>query len=446
MLSQNVDLEYVRNRKLVRLLGFYFVLQLFFNDVSNILTIPSVINIRPDRLFFMFFLILFLKHYRIVSRKIPIHRVEIAMMMFFLVLLFSCIISGSISHPQNRHISTIFSFAVIPMLLFMACRRMGFERISVGRLFFMLIMIGLYLGLTGVFEHYEISALVFPSYIMDPGMGIHFGRARGPFVQAAVLGSVLSVLFVVMLFYIEYFNNRLAYLMVSLLMLTTIYFSYTRSAWLQVATSMGVIFLFEPKVRKLFCVIGFLFIVFYVSGIMEKFSMESGTLFSKRQGPIDDRINIMFSSLNMFKDKPFMGFGYGKFGEYAYTDKYFKGVKGIPLRGEGEGNHNVILGLLSEVGLIGTIPYLLIFYYFVRVSLSLLNRSKRGSQFERGVGTMNIAIVIGYFISIQFYDPRFFGMLNGLVFTISALTFSVSERQHSEEVGGNEELDLKSTI
>jgi len=190
-------------------------------------------------------------------------------------------------------------------------------------------------------------------------------------------------------------------------MLSTIYFSYTRSAWVQIAFSLGTIFIFEPRARKLLCVLGIVFTVVFSVGILGKFSMESGTLFSRREASMHDRINIMNAGLNMFTEKPLAGFGYGNFEKYAYTERYFTGVEGVPLRGQGEGNHNVILGLLAEVGLIGTIPYLFIFYYFAKVSQSLVKRCKRGPLFEKDMGVVNLAIVTGYFISIQFMSPVF---------------------------------------
>ena len=37
------------------------------------------------------------------------------------------------------------------------------------------------------------SALVFPRYIVDPSVGLHFGRARGPFVEAAANGLAMCI-------------------------------------------------------------------------------------------------------------------------------------------------------------------------------------------------------------------------------------------------------------
>jgi len=294
-------------------------------------------------------------------------------------------------------------------------------------------MIGIYLGVTGVLEHYGISALVYPSYIMDPGLGMYFDRTRGPFLNPAVLGCVLSVLFLVGMVYVNNFGNKIGYWVLLIPMVATIYFTYTRSAWLQLAVAPAIIALVEPRMRKPFCFMGIVFILLFVCGVLGKFSMEGGTLFSQRERSVNDRVNIMNAARNMFMEKPLTGFGYGTFGRYAYTERYFTEMAGVPLHGQGEGNHNVLLGLLAEVGLIGTIPYLLIFYYFIKVSVSLVKRSESGPRLERDIGVVNLAIVIGYFVATQFYDPRFFAMLNGLVFAIAGVTFSISEGRPSEQ-------------
>ena len=48
--------------------------------------------------------------------------------------------------------------------------------------------LGAYLGLTTLFEMVHLNALVFPRYILNPNYGIHFGRGRGPFVDAVANG------------------------------------------------------------------------------------------------------------------------------------------------------------------------------------------------------------------------------------------------------------------
>ena len=63
------------------------------------------------------------------------------------------------------------------------------------RRIFLVSLVGLaaYLGTTAAFETAGLRSLVFPRYIGDPSVGIHFGRTRGPFVQSVAEGLALYV-------------------------------------------------------------------------------------------------------------------------------------------------------------------------------------------------------------------------------------------------------------
>src|SRR5436190_14005533 len=54
-----------------------------------------------------------------------------------------------------------------------------------------LVVIGAYLGITALLEEVDLNQLIVPDYITDPTVGIHFNRARGPFVEAAANGLAL---------------------------------------------------------------------------------------------------------------------------------------------------------------------------------------------------------------------------------------------------------------
>ena len=51
--------------------------------------------------------------------------------------------------------------------------------------------LGGYLGLTALFETAGPHSLVLPQYILDPNLGFHPGRARGPFLEAEANGIAL---------------------------------------------------------------------------------------------------------------------------------------------------------------------------------------------------------------------------------------------------------------
>jgi len=174
-------------------------------------------------------------------------------------------------------------------------------------------------------------------------------------------------------------------------------------------------------------IFGLCLLLIYFSGIFSKFSYESSTLFTRRTSTVDDRLNIMAVTLRMFSDKPILGFGYGNYEKY--NDKYFVKMKDIELRGEGEGNHNTILGLLAEIGIVGTFPYIMIFYFFIQTAVRFINKSRKKSDFKSNFGSMYLSILIGYIAGSQFYDVRFFNMMNSMVFCLSGVLFSLNEEK-----------------
>lgn len=410
----------------LNLLALWFVSQLFFNDITNLWTIKYIINIRPDRIIFLLLLISFWGYLRKSGSHLRVDPAEKMMILFFFVALISCIVSGNIKNPYNRHISTIFNLMGIPMVTFYITRRLSYDELKIKKLLSVFILMGAYLGLTGIFEHYNLSFLIFPKYILDPGVGIHFGRARGPFVHSVVFGNVINIILMITLFYITNIGNKAICWLVLGAAFIASYFSYTRSVWIGLFTSI-VLLVLSPKSRKYAIIFLILTLLIYVSGVFGKFSFMGGTLFSRRDEPIYDRLNIMQASLNMISQRPLFGFGYGGF-EKDY-DEYFSKIKGVPLVGQGEGNHNAILGIMVELGLAGTLPYLMIFYYFVQGSLRVARQGISKSLLGSELGIYNLAILFGYMVNCQLFDPRFFAILNSMIFFLSGLVFSA--RDHS---------------
>src|SRR4051812_9755002 len=82
-------------------------------------------------------------------------------------------------------------FGLVPFVMFavapLVFRTEQQRRVLLGTL----VVTGAYLGVTAIFEKVGLDALVFPRYIADPSVGIHFGRARGPFVESVADGLAM---------------------------------------------------------------------------------------------------------------------------------------------------------------------------------------------------------------------------------------------------------------
>ncbi len=99
------------------------------------------------------------------------------------------------------------------------------------------LILGTYLSVTAIFEVLKLWGLVFPKFISNPALGIHFGRARGPMLQSVRLGICLN-LFLIALWIWPLFHKPgtrwpwMVAAMLSPLALAAILATYTRSVWM----------------------------------------------------------------------------------------------------------------------------------------------------------------------------------------------------------------------
>ena len=421
----------VTTRRLVYLVGAFFVLQLFFNDVTNHGSIRVGVNIRPDRLALGLLVLTFLFTHKTPSWARRGRVAEVLLIAFGCISLVSCYTAGTMSEANNRYVSTIFNFIWIPTALFMVTRRLSLDRSTLQLLLWPILVLGLYLGITGVLEHYDVRSLVYPGYIMEPQLGVHFGRSRGPFLQAAVFGSVLVVILAGGLWYATEFKKPWTWIAM-LCMLSSVYFSYTRSCWVQLGASLAVLCLRGSGTRRYAFVLTGVLLVVAFSGVTSKLSFWEDSLFSRRDGPIDDRRNIMHASVRMFLDRPLFGFGYGTF--ERENDSYFEQLPGVELRGDGEGNHNTFLGLLAELGLVGTVPYVLALTSMGWACYRLFRMGDGAEPYAREFGLVALAALVGFLVAAQLIDVRFFAFYNALVFCLTGAAHSLLSAAESAAV------------
>jgi putative inorganic carbon (hco3(-)) transporter len=223
-----------------------------------------------------------------------------------------------------------------------------------------LVVVGAYLGLTALFEGIHLSALVFPKYIENPNVGIHFGRARGPFVEADAFGLSLFACGVASAIAVRQWageRKALFAAMVLLLCAGGVIFTLTRAIWIaSVVAPLVTVLIFRPT-RRFF--VPAVLAVAVVGGLAFVLVPSLSGEASKRadeQRPIWDRLNTDAAALRMVEARPLVGFGWATF--EAEGPKYLRQAGGYPVTGAGLNVHNVFLSRLAELGLIGTILWL----------------------------------------------------------------------------------------
>jgi O-antigen ligase len=224
-----------------------------------------------------------------------------------------------------------------------------------------LVAVGLYLAVTSFFEALGLTALVYPRYISDPAIGIHVGRARGPFLEAVGNGTAIYIGLVAAVIAARTWHGRWQRNVASVtavLCAGSLVFTLTRSVWVGSAAATVVTMLAHPQLRRwlLPVAVGAALMtagtIALVPGLGENVQARESS-----QGPIWDRLNLSRAALNMAEARPLVGFGWERF-KVVGTDYFQQGD--FPLTaGVGVNVHSAYLSNLAELGLAGTSLWLL---------------------------------------------------------------------------------------
>ncbi len=413
----------------IKLISIWLVLQLFYYDyINSNIRLHYVVNISPDRVFLLLIFILFILNiFRNKLKLSPFDKMDILMILFTILCAGSLIASGANadeSHGQNRWVNALFNTTIFPFITYFIMRNIQYNKKDIKDILNVLCAIGIYLSLTAIFEHFRLDTLVWPQYIMNPSIGTQWGRARGPFVESAAMGRSLSLILIcgaIVTSYSKGFKKILVYLLI-IISVIAIYFTYTRAPWLGFGASMLIIVLFANKLRPQVVSIILIVIFVFLLGLTSKFSFFEGTIFTKRESTVNDRIVNYIIAIKMAEANPILGVGYGNFN--AKWEDYYQDIDGIPFTSF-DGNHNTYLGILAEVGIIGFIVYVLIFYYMIKMCFYEYNKSKHADDFRRELAIGVIAMTASYLVTGAFADLRFHQFQNNVMFLFFGIIFSL---------------------
>jgi putative inorganic carbon (hco3(-)) transporter len=216
---------------------------------------------------------------------------------------------------------------------------------------------GGYLGLTALFETVGPKALVFPKYILNPTIGSHADRARGPFIEAVSNGFALYACLVAAVIALVTWKGRWARAgagAVAGLCSLGLVLSLTRSVWLG-AVAASVIVLVAARETRRFAVPAVVAGALFVGSALALIPGLSARASSRadNQQTVWDRKNLNRAALNMIQAKPLFGFGWERF--EADNPEHFRQADNYPLtRTNNVELHNVFLSNTTELGLVGT--------------------------------------------------------------------------------------------
>lgn len=322
------------------------------------LGLPSFV--APDRMLIAVAILAALLRVPAVRDRPPLRvgPAHVMLAAFAAYVLLSAVVAGTLLADPLRVIDragiTAFALFLVAPLVFSTER----DRRTLG---WALVGLGGYLAATAFLETVGAQRLVVPSFINDPSIGIHPGRARGPFLDAATNAfAMYACAAAALIMRRTTHDERLRWLciLVAAGCALGVLFSLQRSAWVGGTVATLVTFASFRELRPWFlpvvvtAVVGVLAAFTFVPGLSTAAESRAGS-----QGSVWDRRNLNTAAVNMFYAQPLVGQGWDTFGTIA--NDYFFQADTYPLTAEARtGVHNVVLARLSELGLIGTTLWL----------------------------------------------------------------------------------------
>jgi O-antigen ligase len=362
----------------------------------------------------------------------PLAWVDVALLSFLALVTVSTLVAGPTEESKMAG-SPLWRLVVaylFPAVLYFVARQSALNESRVVMLHGFLAVFGVYLGLTGVAEMTGQWSLVFPRYIADPKIGLHFGRARGPMVQSVSYGLYLGICAVAMLLWMQRFGRRgkVVGWLLALLPLAAAALTLTRSVWLGtgLALLLYAAIVLGKRARKLV-----LFSAIAAASIAVVANFDSLAAF-EREGTAADtrssaesRASFAYVSWRMFQDRPLLGFGFGQFPEaklpYLADRTTSLNLELIrPLA-----HHNTYLSLLVELGLLGLVLFLVTMGLWARYAWQL-SRGHGRPACVRAHGVLLLCALATYGVQMLFHDVSFTSVDNSIIFLLAGTAVGLS--------------------
>ena len=330
---------------------------------------------------------------------------------------------------------------LIPAFLFCLIRHTNLQNRNVWPAITVVLLFGIYLSVTAIFEITKQWSFVFPSFIGDPKLGIHFGRARGPMLQSIQLGICLNLCLIALWVFPVwlYSHQRWAWMLaftLTPLFLAAIFTTYTRSIWMGAAAILVILLatMLQGKIRT--AVLGSILVFGIVGGLLIGPSLvafkreysEAETLESTRM-----RGAFAYVSWKMFQDSPITGFGFNQFqvNSKMYLDDRTTNIRLESIRGYV--HHNSYLSLLVDLGLIGATLYMIAAVSLIRNSW-IVWMHPMSSPMARSSSVFTFCVVVVHAIQMAFHEVTFSSIEN----TILMMALGMSQVYRDELIAMTE--------
>ncbi|HVP36884.1 MAG TPA: O-antigen ligase family protein [Terriglobales bacterium] len=307
---------------------------------------------------------------------------------------------------------------VIPFLLINNLKDEGFIKRLVNLIFLISGIVAIY----AIWQHYT-GYDVLRHIQMDPSFLTPYKKYRSiGFFDIPLTYGFYAMLIGILSFCLGSYEKRatwkIFYFTVAVLTITANFFTYTRSTLYAQIFAFIIYFVFfksRNKVKEIFAVAGYLIIVYLIDPQILGRSLIAAQAGSFEQADI--RSLIWSTSLNIFKDHPIFGIGFGNFP--VFYRMYLK----VPSEVFGHA-HNDFLNVAVNAGIVGLVAFTLIWIVFLT---NLLRRYREKVEgYPKALILGGVLSVTAFLLASQFQCYYTAAICNMILFFVMGLSESVA--------------------
>lgn len=367
----------------------------------------------------------------------PLAAVDYVTFGFVAYLLISMLCSDFLGLPKKQISPTWrwFGGYLTPALLYWAAKQAPWTERTAKIVQGSLAVFGIYLGFTAVCEITRQWAFVFPAYIANPEVGLHFGRARGPMVHGVSFGDWQGVCLLAAWVCLLWTKPawKIPLLLTWPLFFAGVFFSYTRSVWMGTGLGLMIVLFLTLRGRTRNIVLGGLALSAILVGLTQ---MDKIVGFQREQSAADTResadlrVSFAYVSWQMFLDRPIFGFGFGRFplDKLPYLSDRSTNLRLEAIRPYV--HHNTYLSLLTDTGIVGLGLFLTMFFLMGREAWRTYRsdlpdwRKRQAALFLGAVGV--------YAMQLLFHELSYTPIDNSLIFFLAGCAGAVAPQRSKE--------------
>lgn len=311
---------------------------------------------------------------------------------------------------ESLPLKRLLFFYLLPGATYFLLRFSPMSRAHHRALLWLLVLLGVYLGATGLAEWRRWNGLIFPSYLASPTFPEFYGRGRGPLLNPVINGMLLSLAGAACLLLLPLTQRRYWPVLLLALGISAVgaLSTLTRSCWIGFGLSVFLICLAPLNWRQRTAVTllaGMLGVVGIgaLSSQLNRFKRDEFVSAEEMAQSAGLRPVLAVVAWEMFKDYPLTGVGLGQYSKYKkpyhQLDDYDLPLQSaLPYM-----QHNVVLSWATEMGLAGLLVAGMVWLVMGRQAIHSWS-ARDTSLLQRCFGLWLLVALLNYLVNGMFHD------------------------------------------